>query len=153
MLSKIKNFIIDLLLSIKKYISKPTSLEPSTENEKNTLLIENTINVFRTINYLLPLKHNEQLKLLAKERTEKMVMQNEILYDYKGLELRLKLNSVGLHPINAYMMASYGKDDKQISRNILSSIIYRNMLLSSNFDCIGVYAFNNYCAVIITSNN
>lgn len=150
MISKIKKFIIDLLQSIKNSISKPSSVVPSADNEKNTLLVENTINVFRTINHLLPYKHNDKLTKLAMQLSETMVKQNDVMYDYKGLELRMKLNALGISYKNAYLMASYGKDDKQISRNIFASIIYRNILLSNNFDYIGVYVFNNYCAVILT---
>ena len=58
----------------------------------------------------------------------------------------------GISAQNNYMMVEYDYSNAEsILRKLLSTNIYRNILLSDNFDNIGVSVYNNYCTVLLTS--
>jgi len=156
MLDKIKKFILDLLNAIKKNLIKNPSAVADINNQKYSTNVEAAINVFRKRNALFQYNHNEILKNIAKAHSENMSKENRLLYDYKGFTLRFELNKYGLNSKYAIMMISFADGDnieEKLVRNIISNIVYRNSMLSSKFDLIGVYVYNGYCTSILASGS
>ena len=148
----IKIFFIKLLIAIRKNISPNTNLQPNENNQKDSQFVEKSINAFRNRNCLIPFIHKDILKNICKKHSEVMFAKNQLIYDYKCMRISMALHAESIFCKNSYLFVAYDEySADKIIRNLLSSMIYRSVILSDNFENIVVYIFNGYCSIILTS--
>lgn len=154
MFQKLKLFVTNLLFALKKLVNSNNDVLPTPDPNNATagFFVEQAINHFRLRNHLLKYGLSVKLKEIACKHSAEMCKKNKIISTLNGFSLQFGLLKEGIKATNQYMIVVQSfTDTESIVRKILSTTIYRNMLLSDSYVFMGVSVYNGFCTVLLTS--